>query len=173
MQPFSGLQSIPYEGGKIMEERNYAADAFEKYSDMVYRLAFARVKNRTDADDILQEVFLRYLRRGEKADSEEHERALLIRITINCTKSLHTGAWRRHTTELDDRLPAAQAPSGETLDAVLRLPLKYRTVIHLHYYGGYTVEEIAILLKSRPSTVKSQLFRAREKLKQDLKGVEF
>lgn len=156
-----------------MEERNYAADAFEKHSDMVYRLAFARVKNRTDADDILQEVFLRYLRRGKKAESEEHERALLIRMTINCTKSLHTGAWRRNTTELDESIPAAETPSSEMLDAVFRLPIKYRTVIHLHYYCGYSAEEIAVLLRSRASTVRSQLFRAREKLKQDLKGVEF
>lgn len=156
-----------------MEERNYAALAFEKHSDMVYRLAFARLKNKMDADDILQEVFLRYLKRGERAQSEEHERALLIRITINCTKSLHISAWRRHTTELKDDLTAPESPTGETLDAVLRLPLKYRTVIHLHYYCGYSIEEIAVLLNSRASTVKSQLFRAREKLKQDLKGVEF
>ena len=155
-----------------MEERNYAATAFEKHSDMVYRLAFARVKNRNDADDILQDVFLRYLRRGKKAESEEHERALLIRMPSSCTKSLHSGAWRRNTTELDENLPSEEMPTGEILDAVLRLPLKYRTVIHLHYYCGYSAEEIAVLLKSRASTVRSQLSRARDKLKQDLKGVE-
>ena len=137
-----------------MEERNYAAQAFEKHSDMVYRLAFARVKNRDDANDILQDVFLRYLRRGKRAESEEHERALLIRITINCTKSLHTGAWRRNTTELNENLPAEDIPSGDTFDAVMRLPIKYRTVIHLHYYCGYSTEEIAFLLKSRASTIR-------------------
>lgn len=155
-----------------MEERNYATEAFKKHSDMVYRLAFARVKNRYDADDVLQEVFLRYLRRGKRAESEEHERALLIRITINCTKNLHTNAWRQNATELNENLAVEEMPSGETFDAVMRLPVKYRTVIHLHYYCGYSTEEIAFLLKSRASTVRSQLARAREKLKQYLKGVE-
>ena len=155
-----------------MEERNYAAEAFEKYSDMVYRLAFARLKSTSDADDILQEVFLRYLKRGKKPLEDEHEKALLIRITINCTKRLHTSAWRKNTTELDEPL-SENAHNGETLDAVLRLPLKYRTVIHLHYYCGYTAEEIGVLLGSRASTVRSQLSRAREKLRQDLQGVEF
>ncbi len=146
--------------------------AYDKYSDMVYRLAFARMKNRFDAEDILQEVFMRFMRSGGPTDDEEHTKALLIRITINCSKSKLTSAWRKNTVPLDETV-VAENPSGETLDAVLHLPLKYRTVIHLHYYCGYSVEEISDFLKCSPSAVKTRLFRARERLKADLKGVEF
>lgn len=154
-----------------MEYKISAAQAFEKYSDMVYRLAVARVKNKYDADDILQEVFLRFIKYKDKVENEEHLKALLIRITINCSKSLLTSGWFKRTEPLSESLSVRDEYS-DTLDAVLRLPQKYRTVIHLHYYMGYSVEEIAKILKSKPSTVKSQLHRARQKLKIDLKGDE-
>ena len=154
-----------------MEYKITASQAFERYSDMVYRLAFARVKNKYDADDILQEVFLRFIKAKNKAINEEHTKALLIRITINCSKSLLTSSWFKRTEPLSENL-SVQDESFDTLDAVLRLPQKYRTVIHLHYYMGYSVDEIAALLKSKPSTVKSQLHRARKMLKIDLEGVE-
>ena len=154
-----------------MEYKISAAQAFEKYSDMVYRLAVARVKNKYDADDILQEVFLRFIKYKDKVENEEHLKALLIRITINCSKSLLTSGWFKRTEPLSENLSVSD-PGFDTLDAVLRLPQKYRTVIHLHYYMGYSVEEIAAILKSKPSTVKSQLHRARQKLKIDLEGEE-
>lgn len=154
-----------------MEYKISAAQAFEKHSDMVYRLAVARVKNKYDADDILQEVFLRFINYKDKVENEEHLKALLIRITINCSKSLLTSGWFKRTEPLSESLSVRDEYS-DTLDAVLRLPQKYRTVIHLHYYMGYSVEEIAKILKSKPSTVKSQLHRARQKLKIDLKGDE-
>ena len=154
-----------------MEYKISAAQAFEKHSDMVYRLAVARVKNKYDADDILQEVFLRFIKYKDKVENEEHLKALLIRITINCSKSLLTSSWFKRTEPLSESLSVWDEYS-DTLDAVLRLPQKYRTVIHLHYYMGYSVEEIAKILKSKPSTVKSQLHRARQKLKIDLKGDE-
>ena len=154
-----------------MEERNYAAEAFEKYSDMVYRLAFARVKNKYDADDILQEVFLRFIKVKEKINNEEHAKALLIRITINCSKSMLSSSWFKRTESLSESFGVLDEYS-DTLDAVLRLPKKYRTVIHLHYYMGYSVNEISSILKSKPSTVKSQLHRARKQLKIELEGEE-
>lgn len=154
-----------------MEYKISAAQAFEKHSDMVYRLAFARVKNKHDADDILQEVFLRFIKSKGKVENEEHLKALLIRITINCSKTLLTSSWFKRTEPLSENFSVTDEYS-DTLDAVLRLPQKYRTVIHLHYYMGYSVDEIASVLKSKPSTVKSQLHRARQKLKIDLKGDE-
>ena len=155
-----------------MEERNYAAEAFEKYSDMVYRLAFARLKSTSDADDILQEVFLRFIKSKDKVNNEEHAKALLIRITINCSKSMLTSSWFKKTEALSENLSVTM-PENDTLEAVLKLPQKYRTVIHLHYYCGFSVEEIGEILNHNPSTVKSQLHRARMKLKNELKGVEF
>lgn len=155
-----------------MEYKFTATEAFNKYSDMVYRLAFARVKNKYDADDILQDVFVRLIKSKATVNNEEHLKALLIRITINCTKSLFSSASSKKCCALEDYI-SVDMPQRDTLDAVLRLPLKYRTVVHLHYYCGYSTEEIAQILSVKPSTVKSQLHRARQKLKSDLEGVEF
>ncbi len=152
-----------------MEYKITASEAFVKHSDMVYRLAVARVKNKHNADDILQEVFLRFIKCKEKVQNEEHLKALLIRITINCSKSMLTSAWFKRTEPLSETLSVSDEYS-DTLDAVMHLPQKYRTVIHMHYYMGYSVDEIARILKSKPSTVKSQLHRARQKLKSDLEG---
>ena len=138
---------------------------------MVYRLAVARVKNKYDADDILQDVFLRFIKAKDKVENEEHLKALLIRITINCSKSMLTSSWFKRTEPLSESFSVSDEYS-DTLDSVMRLPQKYRTVIHLHYYMGYSVDEIAGILKAKPSTVKSQLHRARQKLKLDLEGVE-
>ena len=154
-----------------MEYKISAAEAFKKHSDMVYRLAVARVKNKYDADDVLQEVFLRFIKAKDKVENEEHLKALLIRITINCSKSMMTSSWFKRTEPLSESFSVSDEYS-DTLDAVMRLPQKYRTVIHLHYYMGYSVNEIASILKTKPSTVKSQLHRARQKLKLDLEGVE-
>ncbi len=142
---------------------------FERYADMVYRLAFVRTKNRYDADDILQEVFLRYMRVWQNMDSEEHIKAMLIRITVNCSNSFLTSYWFKKTESLNDTLPSVEGVSdGGALSEVLKLPIKYRTVIHLHYYMGYSVEEIANMTSTKPATVKTQLFRGREKLKNAL-----
>lgn len=154
-----------------MEYKISASSAFKKYSDMVYRLAVARVKNTYDADDILQEVFLRFIKCKDKINNEEHAKAMLIRITINCSKSMLASSWFKKTVPLDENSSVSDQ-SIDTLDAVMRLPQKYRTVIHLHYYMGYSTDEIAAILKTKPSTVKSQLHRARQKLKLDLEGVE-
>ncbi len=154
-----------------MEYKISVAEAFNKYSDMVYRLAFARVKNKYDADDILQDVFLRFIKVKSKVNNEEHAKALLIKITINCSKSLLGSSWFKRTEPLSENLSVSDQ-NYETLDAVLHLPQKYRTVIHLHYYCGYSVDEIAKILSTKPSTVKSRLHRARQKLEPMLKGDE-
>lgn len=141
-----------------------------RYAAMVYRLAFARTGNRYDADDVLQEVFLRYIRSKPAFAEEEHRKAWLIRTAINCSKSLMTSAWFRNTTPLDDTLLSEMKDHSEVYYAVLTLPVHYRTVIHLFYYEDYSIEDIARLLKSKPSTVKSQLHRARNLLREQLKG---
>lgn len=139
---------------------------FERFADMVYRLAFVRTKNRYDADDILQEVFLRYMKVWQNMDSEEHIKAMLIRITVNCSNSFLTSYWFKKTEPLKDTLQSVEGVSdGGVLSEVLKLPIKYRTVIHLHYYMGYSVEEIANITSTKPATVKTQLFRGREKLR--------
>lgn len=153
----------------VTNERKLFAEpkaVFERYADMVYRLAFVRTKNKHDADDILQEVFLRYIKVWQNMDSDEHIKAMLIRITVNCSNSFLTSYWFKRTEPLNDTFVGSEGLLvGGVLSEVLKLPIKYRTVIHLHYYMGYSVEEIANMTSAKPSTVKTQLFRGREKLK--------
>lgn len=146
-----------------------AEELFSKYADTVFRLAFLRTKSSADADDILQDVFLRYMRSGTVFKDETHQKAWFIRTAINCTNSALTSAWRRHTAELPDDLLCKMETEGDVYREVLALPVKYRTVIHLHYYEGYKVSEIADIMGAKESTVKSWLLRAREQLRLHLK----
>lgn len=140
-----------------------------RYADMVLRLAMARCRNQSDAEDIFQEVFLRFLRAQHKITSEEHCKAWLIRCTINCSKTLFTSAWNRRTVPLDDAIPFDDSQESELYSIVMSLPVKYRTVIHLYYYEGFSIPEISGLLHRNESTVKSQLSRARSLLRADLR----
>ncbi len=147
------------------------ADAlFAQYANMVYRLAFLRTKSGADADDIVQEVFLRALRAKPAWNSLEHQKAWFIKVTINCSKSLLTSAWRRHTVPEDENLLIEMQTNTEVYPYVLALPAKYRTVVHLYYYEGYRVGEIAKIMGTAENTVKSHLFRARDMLREQLKG---
>lgn len=165
-----------------LRTRDSFDEVLRHYSTMVYRLAFARVGNTYDADDILQDVFLRYIKADKEYNDEEHRKAWLIRATINCTKSFLTSSWNRHRTsdeltdneayENDKQLNNIETHS-DVYAAVLKLPEKYRTVIHLFYYEDMTIEQIGKATGAPVNTVKSQLLRARSMLKDDLKGVEF
>ena len=142
-----------------------AEEIIRKYADMVYKLAYARVRNTSDADDIFQEVFLRYIRKAPVFESEEHRKAWLIRVTVNCTKKLFASSWFRRTEQLTEDVIYTE-PNELYLDEVLKkLDEKHRIVLHLYYYEGYTSDEIAKMLNEKPSTVRSQLARARTKLK--------
>lgn len=156
-----------------MDYKNEVIISLNKYSNMVFRLAFARTKNSHDAYDILQEVFLRYIKSNKDFINEEHKKAWLIKTTINCSKTLLSSAWFRKTTGLDDNITQELKEKSEVYYAVLKLPKKYRTVIHLFYYEDMSITEIANLLNIKESTIKSQLHRARKKLKEILKEEEF
>ena len=147
------------------QDRDSPEAVIRRYSDMVYRLAFARTGNRSDAEDLYQEVFLRYLTRAPAFTSEDHRKAWLLRVAVNCANRFHTSLWRKRTEPLSEAL-AVSAPEGEDLwEELRRLPEKDRTILHLYYYEDLTTEEIAQLLGRKPATVRSQLARARNKLK--------
>ena len=149
-----------------------------KYADMVYRLAYSRTGSTFDADDILQEVFLRYIRADKTYNDEEHRKAWLIRITINCTRSFASSAWNRHrdysepdgNEGAEDPAISASETRSDVMDALLELPEKYRTVIYLFYYEDMSVSRIADSLGITESNVKTRLSRGREMLKEKLKG---
>ena len=147
---------------------NNAEQIIRDYADMIYRMAFAHVRNRSDADDVMQEVFLRYIRRRPVFESEEHCRRWFLRVTVNAAKSMNNSAWMRYVIPLEQDI-FEEPEQNRLADALLRLPPKYRDVIHLHYYEGYKTEEIAEILGRKPATVRSQLARAREKLAELLK----
>lgn len=142
----------------------------EKYFDTVYRLAFSHTRNKDYADDILQDVFLRFIKTDTEFETEEHIKAWLIRVTINCTKSLYTSSWFKKTVELTDDIVFETEEYGDAYYATQSLPPKYRTVVHLFYFEDMPISQIAKTLNTKESTVKSQLHRAREMLKEKLKG---
>lgn len=153
-----------------MNKNNYLEEIINKYSDMVYRLAMARTGQKENSEDVFQEVFFRLSKKMPKFESEEHEKAWLIRVTINCSKNLLNSAFLRHKSDLDKELTFETEERYNVYYAVQRLPLKYRTIIYLYYYEGYKINEISKILKIKENTVKSQLARAREKLKSKLEG---
>lgn len=156
-----------------MSRQSLRADDLEmidKYSDAVYRMAFSMLKNRYDADDIHQEVFIRYLDKRPKFENPEHEKAWFLRVTVNLCKNYWKTAWRRKVISLEEDFAESveipQEPeSDELIDLVKTLPQKYRIVIHLFYYEELSIEEISEILRMKPSTVRTQLTRARAKLK--------
>lgn len=139
-------------------------------SDMIH------LKNHADTEDIFQTVFLKYVTGTTEFESEEHEKAWFIRVTINACKDLLRSFFRSRTVSLDDLLEQPdQVPEDhrEVLEAVLALPDKYRDVVYLHYYEGYTAPEIGTILHKNPNTVYTLLTRARDELRKMLGGEDF
>lgn len=145
-------------------------DVINKYSDMVYRIALTRTGTVENAEDIFQEVFLKYSEKEPKFENEEHRKAWLIKVTINMTKNFHNLAWNRRVVNLDEAISFTNEADGEVYSAVCELPQNYKTVIYLMYYEGYKVKEIANFMKTNEGTIKTWLYRAREALKEKLEG---
>ena len=145
-----------------MEERwREPAALAERYAGMLYRLAYARTGSRADAEDVMQEVFVRLLRARPEFRDEEHAKAWLLRVGARCAADVLRAPWRRREGPLDDGLPAPEP--------VLALPAQYRMAVHLYYYEELSVAEIAAVLGKSEGAVKSRLFRARALLRRYLK----
>lgn len=144
--------------------------AVDKYADMLIRIAFLNLKNMSDAEDLAQDVFLKLIEHSPNFESEEHEKAWLIRITINLCKDRLKSAWFRKSVPLDDSLCFMAPEKSETLLSIMELPVKYRNVIMLFYYENYPIKEIAEITGMKDVTIGSQLQRARKMLKAGLNG---
>ena len=143
----------------------------EHWGDSLYRAAFAVCRNPQDAEDVVQETFLAYYRSDKEFESDEHIRAWLIRVAVNKAKNATVCFWRRNRRSLEDYMDALtyeDAADRDLLDAVLRLPERYRIVIHLFYYEDYSIREIAELLNLGEGAVKSRLSRGRQQLRRTL-----
>jgi RNA polymerase sigma-70 factor (ECF subfamily) len=150
-----------------------AEQVIRYYSDLVYRLAFARTGSKHDADDVFQEVFLRYVKKNPSFQSEEHRKAWLIRVTINCLNSLWRSPWRQRKQTLSEDLSFETQESINLYQELQKLPPKYREVIHLFYYEEMSLEEISLTLNRKNSTIRTQLTRARVMLKDFMKEEDY
>lgn len=150
--------------------------AYEKYADMLYRLALSHLKNPEDAEDTVQEVFVKYMHHISILSDEEHERAWLIRTTVNrCYDLLRYNSKRNHKDiyEMAEEIAAEENEQHIEIFQILeKLPVKYKTVIVLHYLEGFSVEEIARMLRISASAVKMRLSRGREQMKEVIEREE-
>ena len=140
-----------------------------EYATMLLRVAYSQLNNRAEAEGTVQEVLLKYMEKAPVFQSEEHEKAWLLRVTVNHCKNHLASAWFRKRADLDEGIPALDNEELEVVSAVAALPAKYRAVVHLYYFEGYSTKEIAEILHSRPNTVSSRLSRARALLAKALK----
>lgn len=174
-----------------MELSLITAESFDEvmrlYAPSVYRIAFERLGNLADAEDVTQEVFVRYFKANKTFESEEHRRFFLIRVAVNCANSFAKSSWSKHRVHTDELENFPELSSGDTtarnaeevlrkraiIEAVLKLPEKYRTAVHLFYFEDLSISQIAEITGQKESTVKSQLSRARDKLKKLLDRNDF
>lgn len=148
-----------------------AVHAFKVYGNTILRLAYSYLHNLSDAEDVLQDTLLSLMKNEHAFSSPEHEKAWLMRVAINLCKNNLKGSWFK-TVEIPENFHGEGIvdEESEVLEVVHSLPVKYREVIHLFYYEGYSTLEISFLLQKKESTVRSLLHRSRKMLKKALKG---
>jgi len=156
-----------------MRSEEAVNQAIDRYADMVRRICLVHTKNEADTEDIFQNVFLKYALSSVCFESAEHEKAWMIRVTVNECKDLLKSFFRTHTVSLEqvwEKAEDMEVEHREVWEAVLSLPEKYRDVIYLHYYEGYTAPQISQILGKNVNTVYTQMTRARERMKEILGG---
>lgn len=164
-------------GGDVLTQISLRTDdevdeILKKYSDTVYKVAYSQTQSRHYAEDVFQEVFLKLVKKKPVFKSQEHVKAWLIRVTINCSKSIFLSSHFKKRAELNNEIVDEKddLEKSELYYAVMALPKKYCTVIHLYYYEGYSIKEIAILLNKKEATIKTNMHRGRKILQEGLKG---
>lgn len=147
---------------------------YEKYADMVYRICFMMLKNESETEDATQNVFIKLLNYGKELKSDEHLKAWLIVTAKNECKNMLKHWWRQKTVDMDSVSETAyfDKPEDGIIEKVKNLPDKYKIPIYLHYYEGYSTEEISVMLNINHSTVRGQLATGRKKLKLMIKDGE-
>ncbi|HJD36947.1 MULTISPECIES: RNA polymerase sigma factor [unclassified Blautia] len=158
-----------------MRSEEEASRAIDLYGDTVKRICMLHLKNYSDTEDIFQTVFLKYVLHAPVFDSSEHERAWIIRVTINACKDLLKSFFRSRTLPLDSIIEKPGEPDSDysdVLEAVLSLPPKYKDVVYLYYYEEYSAAEISRILHKNVNTVYTLLNRGRQALKTKLEEVD-
>ena len=137
----------------------------EEYSNMILQIAYQNLFNKSDAEDITQEVFIKLINNIDKLKNNEHIKAWLIRVTINLCKDYNKSFWNRNTTAIDEELKYFDEEKQEVFKELSKLNPDYRNIIYLYYYQGYKITEISEILSMNQNTVSSYLTRARKELK--------
>ena len=144
---------------------------YDLYGEMVFRICFIHLKNQQDAYDATQETFLKLLQDDKSFHNDEHAKAWLITVSSNICKNMLKSFWYKNRAGSDALLllsqeeTAVNAEHNEVLEAVLRLPQKYKDLVYLHYYEGYSIEEIAKMMGKKSSTLRSRLSKAKRLLR--------
>lgn len=148
------------------------ADAYQAYGRMLFKIAMIHLGNKEDAEEAIQETFIKLLYKSPAFRDQEHKKAWLIRVITNHCKNMQGSLWRRRVIkmeEMDDYFDPSSVDRA-LMDHVLKLPFKYKTVIHLFYYEDYSVREISEILQIGESAIKMRLNRGRKLLRMDLEG---
>lgn len=153
-----------------MEASEYDRIA-ETYIDTVYRVALSNCKNSADAQDVVQNTFVKLLKSDVDFKDDEHIKRWLIKVTVNECRSMWRSFWKKNVDYIEE---IAKEPKFDTEEKselyyeVMELPQKYRSVVHLYYYEDYSVKEISEILGIKETTIQTRLMRARKMLKQQL-----
>lgn len=153
---------------------SFASDEYiemivKTYGNSMLRASYALLENRDDAEDAVQEAFVKLMEKKPDFNDGEHLKAWLLRVTINISKNMLKASWRKNKS-VTQEIPYAENESDEMIFCVMKLEENYRTVIHLYYYEGYSIKEIAEILKLPSATVGTRLNRGRAKLRKMLEG---
>ena len=144
---------------------------YHLFKETIYNIAYTYVKNKMDAEDITQDVFLKFLKYDGEFTTLDNEKYWLVRVTINTSKSFLTSSWKKKVALDDSATLIAQSESNDEVDyfrIITNLPNKLKEVIVLYYYENFKISEIAIILNSSESAIKKRLERARNQIKGDL-----
>lgn len=155
---------------KVMDEIKFK-EIYDRNVDAVYKLCYSYMKNKYDADDIVQDAFVQLIRKNPEFENEKHEKAWLIVTASNLCKN-NLKSWKRNQEDIDnyELELSEETKQDNTIHIVLNLPEKYKTVIYLYYYEGYSTIEIAKAMEKKESTIRSLLKRGRDILKIQIGG---
>ncbi|MDF2926459.1 MAG: polymerase sigma factor, sigma-70 family [Paenibacillaceae bacterium] len=149
----------------LPQQEEWFLAKYEAYGRMLFRIAMVHLGNKADAEEAVQEAFIKLLYKAPEFGDQEHEKAWIIRVITNLCRNMARSVWNRRVVRMEEMEQyAGSGPDLELLEHVLRLPSKYKIVIHLFYYEDYPVRQIAEILKLRESAVKMRLQRGRQML---------
>lgn len=154
----------------LVQNNDELIQIYKRRVDLVFRICFTYMKNEQDAEDAVQEVFLKYMRKPQQFNNLDHEKAWFIVTASNHCKNILKHWWRKNKdlNDYEETIPAKAIEVDEMLDLIINLPEKYKTVVYMYYYEGYSSVEIATILKKPQSTIRNYLHLARKLLKNEL-----